>query len=194
MTRGGCGRASIALVALAWLVPAVWAAPGDLDVGFGRDGVQVTHVGWQEFGGEGEVMLVQPDGTIVVGGRGSADGRAATFALVRHLPDGSLDPTFGDDGRVSTVVGNPELGIGFSVVGLVRQPDGSLDRAFDGDGIAHLPAPMWTWTSPSAPDALLPAVTLTLTVQLGNDAGLCVGATYESTERNDARQLVARKP
>jgi len=72
-------------------------ADGALDGGFGVQGVAHTAVGsWSRA----DTVAVQPDGRIVVGGRASVGGEE--FALVRYLPDGSLDPSFGIGGVVTT--------------------------------------------------------------------------------------------
>jgi uncharacterized delta-60 repeat protein len=42
-------------------------------------------------------VLIQPDGKIVVGGFSDAPNGDNNFALVRYNPDGSVDPTFGDN-------------------------------------------------------------------------------------------------
>jgi hypothetical protein len=54
------------------------------------------------------------------------------FALARYLPDGRLDPTFGDGGKLTTEVGSCCAG----AIGVVIQPDGRLiaaGNAMDGD-------------------------------------------------------------
>ena len=75
------------------------SAAGDLDPSFGNGGRVLT-----DFSGNDDVataLAIQSDGKIVVGGtidlRGNPD-----FALVRYNTDGSLDPTFGSNGKVTT--------------------------------------------------------------------------------------------
>ena len=72
------------------------AAPGSLDPSFGVDGWVVTELGGM-VSTYASAVAVQPDGRIVVAG--SAFNR---FMVVRYLPDGTLDPSFGDDGIVTT--------------------------------------------------------------------------------------------
>ncbi|MFC1453235.1 hypothetical protein ACFLSJ_07840 [Verrucomicrobiota bacterium] len=104
------------------------AAPGDLDTSFGSNGVVVTDIGvgtWQEF----RAVDIQPDGKIVALGSAtlSTDVEPCAFAVVRYLPDGSLDRTFSEDGIVTTLVVE-----GFSPPGYVIPPDLVMNQGFDG--------------------------------------------------------------
>ena len=67
------------------------------------------------FGGDGKVttdltpapdvaydLAIQGDGKILAAGVAAKDGDAARFALVRYRSNGHLDPTFGQDGTVTT--------------------------------------------------------------------------------------------
>jgi uncharacterized delta-60 repeat protein len=132
--------------------PAI-GAPGALDVSFGTGGVRST-----DFGGTYDwayAVAVQPDGMIVSAG---VSNGAAThdFALTRHRPDGSIDSSFGDAGKVTTdfntsfdwayaivlqpdgkiVVGGVTDAGGSRDLALARyNPDGSLDPDFGDDGL-----------------------------------------------------------
>jgi uncharacterized delta-60 repeat protein len=122
---------------------------GSLDITFNEDGKVTTDVGVSEFGSS---VVIQPDGKIVVAGQSGYFKN--DFALVRYNPDGSLDRTFNEDGKVTTNLGD-NAGVqsiaiqadGKIVVAgrignrdngdfaLVRyNPDGSLDATLDGDG------------------------------------------------------------
>jgi uncharacterized delta-60 repeat protein len=111
------------------------------------------------FGGDGRVttnftdgtdvpsgVAIQTDGKIVAAG--GADG---TFALARYKPGGTLDPTFGGDGKVTTdfrrgregavgvavqangkIVAAGGSDRGFAVARY--KPDGRLDPTFSGNG------------------------------------------------------------
>jgi uncharacterized delta-60 repeat protein len=69
-----------------------------------------------------EAVAVQPDGKIVVAGY-SVDSHATTmFALARYLADGTLDQTFGDGGKVTSVVGEA----GSAATALALRPDGKI--------------------------------------------------------------------
>jgi uncharacterized delta-60 repeat protein len=135
-------------LAVSVLPRAAAAGEGSLDLSFGVQGKTTT-----DFGGapdSARSVLVQPDGKILVGGLADP-GR---FGLVRYTPDGSLDPSFGVDGVVTTEFGEYASlsGLGLhsdgriAAVGEVMNgsegyfgvalytPDGSLDTSFGGDG------------------------------------------------------------
>lgn len=103
---------------------------------------------------DGESITVQPDGKILLGGTSysnSSGSMMGYFALMRYNTDGSLDTSFGSDGKVTTAVGSIYAS-GHSVTvqtdnkillgggsdynfALVRyNTDGSLDASFDSDG------------------------------------------------------------
>lgn len=92
---------------------------GSLDESFGAGGKVIT-----SFGGTDQAagVILQPDGKIVVAGQ-TDTGLSIDFAVVRYMPDGSLDGAFGSGGRVTTnFLGNSDdLG---SAVAL--QPDGKI--------------------------------------------------------------------
>jgi uncharacterized delta-60 repeat protein len=119
-------------------------ADGSLDRSFGTDGEQTT-----DFGGASDVargVAVQADGRIVAVGGGGGAG----FAVARYNIDGSLDSSFGTDGKLTTDFGGAGYGAdvavqadgkivavgggggGFAVARY--KTDGSLDSSFDGDG------------------------------------------------------------
>jgi uncharacterized delta-60 repeat protein len=124
------------------LIVARYDAAGALDATFGRAGTVVTDIG----GTDGVADLtVQPDGKIVVVG---VNFDNAGSVLLRYRPDGSLDPTFGDDGKVdlgnvraSAVLNRPNGKL--VVVGTSGRDSfvlaryhmrGSLDRSFGRGG------------------------------------------------------------
>jgi uncharacterized delta-60 repeat protein len=92
---------------------------GSLDPTFGVGGKVTTDFGGFESAG---ALVRQPDGKLVAAGRAGED-----FALARYLPDGSLDPTFGVGGKVTTDFTGVE---GTDTAGaLVLQPNGKLVAA-----------------------------------------------------------------
>jgi uncharacterized delta-60 repeat protein len=94
---------------------------GSLDASFGFGGVVTTDLG----GFLGDVVAagvaLQADGKIVVVGNrpNLPPAGFSDLALVRYLPDGRLDATFGSGGRVVTT-GGP------ATAGVLVQPDGRL--------------------------------------------------------------------
>jgi uncharacterized delta-60 repeat protein len=101
-------------------------ADGSLDPSFGSGGVVTTPVG--TGAADASAILLQPDGKIVVGGESSV-GLQTVFTLVRYDTNGSLDPTFGGGGVVTTAVGAGDS----AVKALVLQPDGKI--VADGDAV-----------------------------------------------------------
>jgi len=73
------------------------AAAGHLDPSFGGDGKVTT-----DFNGQaGANAVVVQDGKLVAAGFGLA-GSIVDFALARYRHNGTLDPTFGTGGKVTT--------------------------------------------------------------------------------------------
>ncbi len=125
-------------------------ADGSLDPSFAGDGMLTTDFG-RDFEGASDLAL-QSDGKIVVVGGG---GPGRDFALARYNADGSLDPTFADDGMRTIDFGDVDEASGVVLQGdgkvvaagmtgapgstdfaLARlEADGSLDPTFSGDGL-----------------------------------------------------------
>ncbi|SEI76937.1 delta-60 repeat domain-containing protein [Azotobacter beijerinckii] len=132
-------------------------ADGSLDTSFGGGGEAIADIdGNSDFGNS---LLVQPDGKILVAGRSYNPGYDTEFSVARLNADGSLDASFGSDGKASFALGkgyaqvnslalqpdgkillagqsyNPDNATyDFSVIRL--NVDGSLDTGFSGDGKA----------------------------------------------------------
>jgi uncharacterized delta-60 repeat protein len=125
---------------------------GSLDTTFGGSGKITT-----DFTSHEDLaftMAVQTDGKIVAGG--DSGGKNGKFALARYNTDGSLDTSFGGDGRVTTdftsypddllalafqpdgkilAAGGNGFGAPNEKFALARyNSDGSLDTSFGGDG------------------------------------------------------------
>ena len=92
------------------------AADGDLDPTFGNGGKVLT-----DFANSNEWLTriaVQPDGKIVAIGDTHPSHKGA---LARYNPDGTLDATFGNGGKVITVASARQ-----SAAGLLILPDGKI--------------------------------------------------------------------
>ncbi|MGX7666376.1 T9SS type A sorting domain-containing protein [Flavobacterium pedocola] len=94
--------------------------PGSLDIGFGNGGKVITNVEsyYNRFRSFAQSVAVQSDGKIVV--VGVAENRLHTddFALARYNNNGSLDATFGSDGKVTTsFIGSYSVGQSIAIQG-----------------------------------------------------------------------------
>ncbi len=123
---------------------------GSLDTSFNATGKLTTAVGsGYDYA---NAITLQPDGKIVAAGSSVNTGTNSEFGLVRYMPDGSLDTSFGSGGKVWTAFSS--YGDGASALALQPDgkivaagtssgrnfalarynPNGSLDPSFDGDG------------------------------------------------------------
>jgi uncharacterized delta-60 repeat protein len=128
-----------------------YSTNGTLDPFFGANGRVLTNftAGYDVAND----LVLQSGGKLVAVGR--AGGRGGRFALARYMPDGTLDPTFGGDGRVTTnftagddfafgaaldangnivAVGRAAGGGGRIAVARYKANDGRLDTTFNGTG------------------------------------------------------------
>src|SRR5687768_4942903 len=114
---------------------------GDLDPTFG-DGGKVTTAFPGSAYDHVRDMVVQAAGKYVVAGFAASDAgfsEDAGFALARYHPDGSLDASFGDGGRVLVPFGRygaanaVALAPGGKIVaaGMTSDADGTLGREHD---------------------------------------------------------------
>ena len=131
---------------------------GSLDISFGTGGKVKTS--FEFFSSNPADMVLQPDGKILIVGFTDIGPSLTRIALVRLNPDGSLDPSFDGDGKVTTSIFG---GAGCAATSVAIAPDGkivitgwginskitaiqyvliryntngSLDNTFDSDGIA----------------------------------------------------------
>ena len=137
-----------------------YTANGSLDRSFGGGGFAEVDLGNAEFA---HAVAVQRNGRIVVAGEADCPF-AVCFALVRFLPDGRLDRSFGANGVVRTmfarygasraydVAVQPDgkiVAAGMRFLGNDAQndelfavarylPNGKLDRSFSRDGLASV--------------------------------------------------------
>jgi uncharacterized delta-60 repeat protein len=94
---------------------------GTLDPNFGHHGLVTTDFG-NGRDDRANAIALQPDGKIIVAGS-SYNSRDLDFALARYLPDGTLDPDFGQQGTVLTDAGSGRSGV---IEALVLQADGKI--------------------------------------------------------------------
>ena len=128
-------------------------ADGSMDDTFDGDGLLLTQVGVR---GEGHSVIQQADGKLVVAGFSEeASGFSdAHFAVLRYNNNGTLDTTFNDTGKVTTVISSGSevvssviqqadgklVAVGTALntgaVAMARyNANGSLDTGFDDDGV-----------------------------------------------------------
>jgi len=112
---------SLALALLAAPLPAQ-AKAGDLDPDFGTGGKLLI-----DFNHSTDIayaVALQPDGKLLVAGTTyiNNDYSGEDFALSRHLPDGTPDPAFGTNGRVTTNF----PGLAAVASSVLVQPDGRI--------------------------------------------------------------------
>ncbi len=138
---------------------------GRPDGGFGKGGIVTINIGGSAGVDSGAGIALQPDGKILIAGTGAAQGKL-DFAVVRLDSNGSLDPTFGQDGIVTVPLGSAAIATAvridsssgdvyvggtadvngikhFAVVRLT--PDGSLDPDFGSSGVTFLSPSAAAW-------------------------------------------------
>ena len=137
-----------------------YSAGGRLDSSFATGGIALTVVG---VSGKGSDLALQEDGKILMTGSGDN-----LFTTVRYMPDGTLDPSFGDSGIVKTSTGNLSsasaialqndgkivvAGSSFYDIAVIRyKTDGTVDSAFGVHGLITTPM---GFTSPPVPDIVI---------------------------------------
>jgi uncharacterized delta-60 repeat protein len=105
-----------------------YTSNGLLDPTFDLDGQIIPVVGSNSYESASAAAL-QPDGKIFVTGR---TGSGSDFALIRYNSDGSLDPTFGTNGKVTTSIGVSED----YAEAIALKPDGKVIVAGESDGVS----------------------------------------------------------
>jgi uncharacterized delta-60 repeat protein len=99
-------------------------ADGSLDTSFGVSGKVTTDFngGLYDDIGETHSLAVQPNGKIILGGSIRQTQDNHDFALARYLPNGALDPSFGNGGKAITDFGS----FGDFISAVTLQPDGRI--------------------------------------------------------------------
>jgi uncharacterized delta-60 repeat protein len=93
------------------------AQNGSLDSTFGNAGKVITDMSISDIG---KAIVTQPDGKIILAGSAKT-GANVDFAVLRFLPDGTPDSTFGNGGIVVTDIDGDD-----QLYGLVLQADGKI--------------------------------------------------------------------
>jgi uncharacterized delta-60 repeat protein len=97
-----------------------FTSTGRVDPKFGSGGQVTTSIG--PGSATAGVVLVQPDGKIVIAGSGSQ-----ALDVTRYNPNGALDATFGNGGKVTLPFSGAALNSnGGAIAGAVLQPDGKI--------------------------------------------------------------------
>ena len=147
------------------------AAEGAPDPTFGSQGTVTTSLATGSGSSVGNAMAIDAQGRVVTVGLAAVGDN--DFAIARYLPDGTPDPTFSGDGKVTydilagdfdsaQAVAIDQQGrivvVGFTLGGgtggdwamLRLLPDGSLDPSFTrGPGNSFSPGPVATWPARS---------------------------------------------
>lgn len=100
--------------------PGGFAQPGILDASFGTSGTIVNP--FPSGYSYGKAVAIQSDGRIVVAGNRFTGSYSDAFVM-RFLPDGTTDPSFGTGGSVTTAF---TTWYGSYLTGVAIQPDGKI--------------------------------------------------------------------
>ena len=106
--------------------PAKSLLPGVPDPSFNQTGLATAQIGAADSGGE---SALQPDHKIVVAGAVTESDGSQTIAVVRYMPDGQLDSSFGAGGSGAFVL-DPALQIESATAVAIVRAAGDPD---DGD-------------------------------------------------------------
>jgi len=119
---------------------------GSLDGSFGTGGFVVTDVEPASFWDQPTAVTALPDGRVLAAGSVSRNGFAFP-ALIRYLADGSVDTSYGTDGRVFPALSAATYAA--RLAGLVRQPNGRVVLALEGATTDGSPPPALVRLLPS---------------------------------------------
>jgi uncharacterized delta-60 repeat protein len=133
-------------------------ASGQIDTSFGDHGFTLTAV--RSYRSWAESLAIQPDDKILIAGPAIDDSDNSSVFVARYLPDGSLDPSFGQNGIIEipaewetseqiaialngdvVLLTNEENGAHVHVVLRRFKPDGSQDLGFGTSGIVTFVSP-----------------------------------------------------
>jgi uncharacterized delta-60 repeat protein len=161
---------------------------GTLDSGFGTGGKVTTNFVGVHPGGvfnPAYVVLVQPNGKILVGGSASTAAKTPTqTALARYNSDGTLDTSFGTGGTVMASAIGPVQTLGEDSAGDIFAVNGSAIAEFSPAGVLQ-------------PDVTASPITTASTGGIGNTAfqangSYLVGQAGAGITRHDVDAKVTR--
>ena len=208
---------TICTTAAIYLSSALLAQPGSLDSTFGINGKQLTPIGIED---RARAVAIQGDGKIVLAGYASDVTTLEDFALARYHPNGSLDSTFGSNGKVTTdfnsdhdrghaIVIQPDgkmVVAGYSGSALNQKfavvrynVDGTLDNAFGSNGrVTATMGPGWGGASDIALQSdgkiVVVGFTGTLTTSYFAIARFTADGSFDSTFNGNGKQYTAITP
>jgi uncharacterized delta-60 repeat protein len=201
--RGVVRSATIAIAVLATRGAAAQPVPGAPDPTFGSGGrVITTHDSW--VASRAADVAVDAHGRIVVAGS-SASGHDL-LTVLRYLPDGQLDPSFGSGGVVRTQTA-PTSGTNYASA-VVVQPDGKILAAGFGMDPASPPdfgALLVRYLPDGTPDQMFGSGGIVVTRIAGNwmyaeamalqpDGRIVVAATMRDPETDDDVVVLRHAP
>ncbi len=97
---------TLMIVSGAWILPRAMAFNGELIPEFGNGGIVTSNLyvssGNSPSQEKGRDIALRPDESFYVAGESSGACCFNKFLLARYTPNGSLDPSFGDGGKVLT--------------------------------------------------------------------------------------------
>lgn len=127
--------AGLAAALAAVCAGAASARDGDLDRGFGANGKVFAAYPTGQFIDTFNVELaVQPDGKLLVASSRNYAAPDWDFGVMRLLPDGSVDTTFGSSGASYAFFDRTGSDKGDHLVGMALQPDGKIVLGGFADG------------------------------------------------------------
>lgn len=135
---------------------------GSLDPSFGTGGKVTTNLGTNDAA---RALAIQADGKIIAAGF-AVNGTNSEFALVRYNSNGTLDPSFGTAGKVTT-----HIGIGDALVNAVAiESDGKIVAAGSATNGLNTDFALARYNPDGTPDAAFGAGGITTTdFSGGND-------------------------
>jgi uncharacterized delta-60 repeat protein len=193
-SRKTCLRSIPLAFVLAVTTPSqVAAADGVLDTSFGTAGVAITDF----TGGMDSIsaLAVQPDGKIVTAGMAGPSSEFYTvslpfrynLALARYNTDGSLDASFGNGGKVTTIFPNK---VNSGAHAIVLQPDGKIVAAGWTDSLPKGSFALARYNSDGSLDAAFGSGGMVVTTSFGDIAA--AGASAVAIEADS--KIVAAGP